>query len=103
MPSFVFLYVDQEPRSYGAFKRLPRAGGGKSSGPAERGFIAVCTRVTRHVILVRSIDLNQHLFGIDSIQLMIQSGFCKNESLHLMIQAVIQKSFDSVHDSIKII
>ena len=35
---FVFLYDDQEPRSWGAFKRPPPpAGGGKSRGPAGRG------------------------------------------------------------------
>ena len=38
---FVFLYGDQEPRSWGgAFKRPPpTAGGGKSRGPAGRGLI----------------------------------------------------------------
>ena len=39
---FVFLYGDQEPRSWGgggAFKRPPPAGGGKSRGPAGRGLI----------------------------------------------------------------
>ena len=35
---FVFLYGDQESRSWGAFKRPPPpAGGGKSRGPAGRG------------------------------------------------------------------
>ena len=42
-------------------------------------------------------DFIQHLFGIDSIQLMIQSGFSKNESIHLVIQAIMKNviRFDS--------
>ena len=66
------------------------------------GLIAVCTKVTRHNILVCLIDLTQHLFGIDSIQLMIQSGlkkwidsssdssgYEKCDSIRFMIQAKI--------------
>ena len=76
------------------------------------GLMAVYTRATRHNILVWSIDLTQHLFGIDSIQLMIQLGFSKKwiesssdssgyekcDSILFMIQL---KSFDSdsIHDS----
>ena len=39
--------------------------------------IGVWLKFNRHNILVWSIDLTQHIFGIDSIQLMIQSDFQK--------------------------
>ena len=49
-----------------------------------------------HEILVWSIDLTEHLFGIDSIQLMIQSGL-KNESIQAVMKNKIR--FDSIHTS----
>ena len=47
-------------------------------------------RVTRHNILVWSIDLTQHLFRSDLTQLIIQLGFSKNESIHLVIQVIMK-------------
>ena len=83
------------------------------------GLIAVYTIATRHNILVWSIDLTQHLFGIDSIQLMIQSGFSKKwidsssdssgyekcDSIQFMIQAKItqvrkQQAIDALREAI---
>ena len=42
---FVFLYGDQEPRSWGGVQTPPPAGGGKSRGPAGRG-------LTLHTLLI---------------------------------------------------
>ena len=87
----------------------PQQRAGVGLGPAGRGLIVVYTRVTRHNILVWSIDLTQHLFTlirfnwwfnqifkkyIDSCS--HSSGYEKCDSIRFMIQAkIIWFLFDS--------
>ena len=82
-----FRFVSTLPRSrvrHGALDAPGRACSAPSTGTARMH------EGTRHKIIVWSTDLTQYLFEIDSIQLMIQSGFSKNESIRLMIQAVMK-------------
>ena len=74
---FVFLYGDQEPRSWGGRSNAPPpAGGGKSRGPAGRGLSRSLVQITAWWSAMPTLDAQLSLIVSRALQNMLSMSVC---------------------------